>query len=126
MKQLLRAALISLTVFMSGAAFVPALALAAPKDDVCDGIALTGTTCGSTSGPSVDSTITLVVNILSLIVGVVAVIMIIIGGLKYVTSQGEGSNTANAKNTILYAIVGLIIVALAQIIVKFVLNRATS
>jgi uncharacterized membrane protein YozB (DUF420 family) len=68
--------------------------------------------------------ITLVVNIFSLIVGVVAVIMIIVGGLKYITSGGDSGNVSGAKNTILYAIVGLIVVALAQFIVRFVLSQA--
>jgi hypothetical protein len=57
-------------------------------------------------------------------VGFVAVIMIIIGGLKYVTYSGDSSNINSAKNTILYAVVGLVVVALAQIIVKFVLAKA--
>jgi hypothetical protein len=57
---------------------------------------------------------------------VVAVIMIIVGGLKYITSGGDSGNITSAKNTILYAIVGLIVVALAQIIVRFVLERATA
>lgn len=74
----------------------------------------------------VNSIIATVINIFSLVVGVVSVIMIIIGGLKYITSGGESGNVTGAKNTILYAIVGLVIVALAQIIVKFVLNRVTA
>jgi hypothetical protein len=64
-----------------------------------------------------------VINIFSLVVGVVAVIMIIIGGFKYITSGGDSSNVSSAKNTILYAIIGLIIVALSQTIVRFVLGR---
>jgi hypothetical protein len=49
--------------------------------------------------------------------------MIIVGGVKYITSQGESSNITAAKNTILYAVIGLVVVALAQIIVRFVLER---
>jgi len=73
----------------------------------------------------VNEIIKLVINFFSFIVGVVAVIMVIIGGFKYITSGGESSNVAGAKNTILYAIIGLIIVALAQVIVRFVLGKAT-
>lgn len=72
-----------------------------------------------------NDTIKLIVNFLSFIVGVVAVIMIIIAGLKYITSGGDSNNVASAKNTILYAIVGLVIVALAQVIVRFVLQKAS-
>lgn len=66
-----------------------------------------------------------VINTLSLIVGVVAVIMIIIGGLRYITSGGSDTSVTSAKNTILYAIIGLIIVALSQIMVRFVLKQLT-
>lgn len=80
-------------------------------------------TAGSTD--KVNKLIALVINIFSLVVGVVAVIMIIIGGLKYITSSGDSNNITSAKNTILYAIIGLVVVALAQFIVKFVLGKAT-
>ena len=59
-----------------------------------------------------------------MIVGVVAVIMIIIGGLKYITSSGDSNNVSSAKNTILYAIIGLVVVVLAQVIVRFVVTKA--
>jgi hypothetical protein len=64
-----------------------------------------------------------VINILSLVVGIIAVIMIVYGGLRYITSGGDSSKVGNAKNTIIYAIVGLVIVALAQAIVQFVLDK---
>ncbi len=67
-----------------------------------------------------------VVNVFSVIVGIVAVIMIIFGGFKYITSGGDSGHVTGAKNTLIYAIVGLIIVALAQFIVHFVLTTANS
>ena len=67
-----------------------------------------------------------VVNTLSLIVGIVAVIMIIIGGLRYITSGGASDKVSGAKDTIVFAIVGLVVVALAQVIVRFVLNRVAT
>jgi vacuolar-type H+-ATPase subunit I/STV1 len=67
-----------------------------------------------------------IINIFSVVVGIVAVIMIIVGGFRYITSGGDSGNVTGAKNTILYAIVGLVIVALAQFIVKFVLNKSTA
>lgn len=66
-----------------------------------------------------------IINVLSVIIGVIAVVMIIIGGLRYITSGGDSGNVSSAKNTILYAIVGLIVVALAQFIVRFVLSNAS-
>ena len=67
-----------------------------------------------------------IVNIFSFIVGAVAVLMIIYGGFRYITSGGDSGSVGNAKNTLIYAIVGLIIVALAQIIVQFVLSQGTT
>ena len=81
---------------------------------------------GATAAERIDEIVTQVINILSLAVGVVAVVMIIVGGLRYITSGGDSGNVTGAKNTILYAVVGLIVVALAQVIVRFVVNRATS
>ena len=78
------------------------------------------------AGDRVNNIVTSVINILSLVVGVAAVVMIMIGGMRYITSNGDSGQVGNAKNTILYAIVGLIVVALAQIIVRFVVNRATT
>ena len=100
------------------------------QNGLCSGANLNvrDTSCAeSTSGSQrkVNDLITLVINIFSIVVGVVAVIMIIIGGLKYITSSGDSNNVTSAKNTILYAVVGLVVVALAQFIVKFVLAKAT-
>jgi hypothetical protein len=67
-----------------------------------------------------------IVNLLSAIVGIVAVIMIIVGGFRYITSGGNDTSVTSAKNTILYAIIGLVVVALAQIIVRFTLSKLTN
>ena len=119
---------------------VPVLSVAAPvsaqanvNNCLKQGTMLNGTldsTCDPGSDAVADSAnltgvITTVVNVISIIVGVVAVIMIIWGGLKYITSGGESNKITGAKNTILYALIGLVVVALAQFIVRFVLAKAT-
>lgn len=65
---------------------------------------------------------TTISNVMLFIVGAVSVIMVIIGGLRYVISGGNSSNITAAKNTILYAIVGLIIAIMAYAIINFVLE----
>lgn len=99
-----------------------------PKGQACSALNIasgsTGDCTTDPAGPNVDNTLKLAINMFSLIVGVAAVLMIIVGGLKYITSNGESSNITGAKNTILYAIIGLVIVGLAQIIVKFVLTKS--
>lgn len=96
-------------------------------NNLCAGANLQiGTTCangGSGAAVAINHLIHLIINILSLIVGVVAVVMIMIGGFRYITSGGSDTGVTGAKNTILYAIIGLIIVAMAQLIVRFVLGR---
>lgn len=82
--------------------------------------------CDNSAATSVNKLITTVVNILSVIVGVVAVIMIIVAGFRYVASGGKQESVTSAKNTILYAVIGLVIVALAQLIVHFVLNKTST
>ena len=52
--------------------------------------------------------------------------MIIVGGFRYITSGGNDTSVTSAKNTILYAIIGLVVVALAQLIVRFTLSKLTS
>ncbi|MDB5183212.1 MAG: rane protein of unknown function [Candidatus Saccharibacteria bacterium] len=77
----------------------------------------------ATGASSANGLISNIINIFSLVVGIVAVLMIIVAGFRYITSGGNDGNVGTAKNTILYAVIGLVIVALAQIIVRFVLNK---
>ena len=88
--------------------------------------------CGANSAQGTDQPSTLfggegddgifktIVNIMLFIVGAVAVIMLIIGGIRYVTSGGAQDQVTAAKNTIMYAIVGIIVAILAYAVVNFV------
>ena len=67
-----------------------------------------------------------VTNTVLYIVGIIAVIMLIIGGIRYVTSGGDAKKVTDAKNTVLYAIIGLIISFLAFAIVNFVITALPS
>ena len=92
-----------------------------------EGKAATDADCsGSNSTDNLQNTAKAVVNWMSIIVGIVAVIMVIYGGFRYITSGGDSNNVSSAKSTLIYAIIGLIIVALAQVIVHFVLNGAAN
>ena len=61
-------------------------------------------------------------NTILYVVGVISVIMLVWGGLRYILSGGDNKKVTDAKNTILYAIIGLIIAVLAFAIVNFVMN----
>ena len=67
-----------------------------------------------------------VTNTILYIVGIIAVIMLIIGGIKYVISGGDSKKVTDAKNTVLYAIIGLVIAFLAFAIVNFVISALPS
>lgn len=75
------------------------------------------------SSLSVEEIIQNIINALLFIVGIASVIMLIIGGIRYVVSAGDQNAVTGAKNTILYAIVGIIISFLAFALVNFVINR---
>lgn len=62
-------------------------------------------------------------SIVALLVGIASVIMIIVGGFKYVTASGDTANITSAKNTILYALVGLVVALMARAFVIFVINK---
>lgn len=103
------------------------LALSPFGTGACNGLNTIDATqgCGSRPESRLDRTIKSVLNILSTIVSIAAIIIIIIAGLRYVTSGGDSNGISSAKNTLIYAIVGLVIVALAQAIVHFVLTKTT-
>jgi hypothetical protein len=64
----------------------------------------------------------IVVNVLLFLIGAIAVIMLIYGGIRYTISGGDSKNVTAAKDTILYSIVGIIVAVLAFAIVNFVIN----
>lgn len=109
-------------VGLSMTAFMPAFAAdcATPAECAQNGVEQTGGTGGSTNVGDIIKTI---VNVLLFILGAVAVIMIVIGGIRYSISQGDSGAITSAKNTILYAVIGLVVALLAYAIVNFVLTQ---
>lgn len=77
---------------------------------------------GSATTNDLNAVIKLVVNILLFIIGALSVIMIVFGGIKYTVSNGNPDQIKNAKNTIMYAVVGLVVAILAYAIVNFVIS----
>lgn len=116
---------VSMSAATVGAAPLSTVAAVDSKDAICEGVGTVSGSgnCNAGSGPSLNGIVKLVINVITLIAGIIAVIMIIVGGLKYITSSGDASSVSSAKNTIVYAVVGLIFVALAQFIVRFVIDK---
>lgn len=88
-----------------------------PTDAINTGVEAAGGTATKDDLPKLIQTI---VNVLLFIAGAIAVVMIILGGIRYVTSNGAQDQVKAAKDTILYSVVGLIVALLAFAIVQFV------
>lgn len=69
----------------------------------------------------VKAAIVKVINFFLALVGLLAVIVLIIAGIRYIISLGDESAAEKAKRTILYAVIGLIVVGLSAVIVNFIL-----
>lgn len=76
--------------------------------------------CGGSSTTDLSDVIVGIVNGIVAILGIVAAIFVIVGGVNYMTSQGDAGKLQKAKNTILYSLIGLVIAALAFAIINFV------
>lgn len=118
MKKIIAAILPLLAVVGISTAVLTVPAHAAPKDEINKGIDAAGD-----DGTSLETRFKTIVNILLFILGAIAVIMIVIGGIKYTTSNGDSSAITSAKNTILYSVVGLVVAILAYAIVNFVVSQ---
>ncbi len=97
------------------------LMLTAPGIVLAQG--LTGTTPfqGTAQGGLVQAIIT-IVNVLLILAAIIAAIFLVIGGVRYITSSGDEEAADKAKNTILYAVIGLIVIGLSAAIVNFVVG----
>lgn len=131
-KKCLQSLLLAPVVALGLSMAVPALAGAVPsgcsnsQTAINQGAAGGADCAGSSTQPTslfgqggIFKTIT---NVLLYIIGAVAVIMLIIGGIRYVTSGGDATQVKTAKDTILYAVIGIIVAILAYAIVNFVVG----
>jgi len=111
--------ILSLFMLIGIASLVPAtVTLASAADQIKTGV----DSVGGGDSSSLPSTFKTIVNVMLFILGAIAVIMVVVGGIRYTTSGGDSSSTKAAKDTILYAVVGLVVAMLAYAIVNFVLT----
>lgn len=112
----------TLSVLITALGIIPVSA----ADNVCNSSAPNEVKEAAGCGGSGDDLPNVIINILNAIIGVVgiiSVIWIIIGGVNYMTSSGDANKTKKARDTILYACIGLIICVLSFAIVNFVITR---
>jgi len=111
---------------------LPAVTLAMPAYAACGNSTAAqqvSTGIDETSGASCDDsqvngTIRTAVTILSLAIGATSIIVIMISAFKYIVSGGEQNKVANAKSSLIYAMIGLAVAAMAEFLVHFVLYQA--
>lgn len=129
MKQLLTKISLSLALMvglLGGPVLAAATVSAQPVDQVANTVSQIKSGVNSAGGggqPQLVPTFKKIIDVLLFIIGLIAVLMIIIGGLRYVVSGGDSSATKGAKDTILYAVIGLIVAIMAYGIVNFVVGR---
>lgn len=125
-----------LKMLLAGSALVAGLGLAVPafaaSGDCTNTTPASGITnginCGSPSGLPTEvfgsgGVFTIIINAVLFLIGMVAVIMLIIGAVHYVTSGGDAAAVNKAKNTILYAIVGVVLSFMSYAIINFVVQQ---
>ncbi len=122
-KILLTLGVLSGLVFAGNALAAPTVMAGSAANEVCKGIGAVDGSGNCVRDNSLTNVIKAVINIFSVIVGIVAVIMIMVSGFKYVTANGDSGSLTSAKQTLIYAIIGLVVVALSQFIVRFVLDQ---
>ena len=95
-------------------------------DEACRGVSLNESAghCNEQQATQqINSTVAKGIEIFSFVIGVIAVIMIIISAIRFITSGGDPATVNSAKNSIIYAVIGLVIAVLAQVVVRFVLTK---
>lgn len=116
----IKLAVLAFAMLIGVAAMTPAHDVSADaKTEILKGADKTGLQ----SGPTLETRISTITSVMLFIIGAIAVIMIIVGGIKYTTSNGDASKVTSAKNTIMYSVVGLVVALLAYAIVRFVINE---
>ena len=109
--------------------FSGVLALAVPQTSfavttqqaACE--AINGTAGCTKENSDLTSILEIIINVMSVIIGFIAVVMIVVAGFKYITSGGDTAKVTTAKNALIYALIGLVIVGLAQFLVRVVIRN---
>lgn len=91
--------------------------------DIRSGVTGVGGTGAKNQGQRIGQIVRIVVNILLFLIGAFAVIMIVIAGFRLVAANGDSNTVSSAKNTILYAVIGLIVAFLAYALVNFIVGQ---
>lgn len=95
----------------------------AGKSDACSGLNQVGGSCGGGQS-DIGGVLRGVVEIISYIAGIIAVLMIVISGIRFITSSGDSSKVAAAKTALVYALIGIAVLGLSQLLIHVVLSTS--
>lgn len=125
--KLIKTTVLTLAIAVFGLAVVGPVATTYALDPLADQCATNpdSTICEAATTDNASDFIGIIINTLLFIIGALAVIMIIVGGISYATSNGDPAKVTKAKNTITYAVVGLIVAFLAYAIINWVVGLFT-
>lgn len=107
------------------ATYSPSVAAVDVFNEACKGTGANTAVCKNKDTDNITPYITGIVNILLYLLGAISVLVIIISGIYYVTSMGDSAAITRAKNTLLYAVIGLVVALLAYAIVNFIIKGLT-
>lgn len=98
-----------------------------PIDEACQGEADNSDVCQSATDENPisgrEGAILRIANILSIVGGIGAVIMVIVSGIKITLSGGDANRVKSGRETLIYAVIGLIVIALSRSLIVFIINR---
>lgn len=108
-------------------AAAPVSAQLDPFENICDSNTADTSVCNTDGNDDPiageDGVIIRAVTIMSYIVGFASVLMVMVGGLKFITANGDPNSVSSARNTVLYALIGVVVFLSSQLIVRFVVSR---
>lgn len=115
-----RKTLVAAVLSLAVAAVAVVMPIALPSASAQFKSGLDAARTGEMSTKPIGTTIGEVVNVFLYFVGAVAVIVVIWGGFQYITSSGDSQKATTAKNTIMYAVIGIVVVVMSYAIVNWV------
>lgn len=129
MKQKILTFLMTISLVLTpGLALQPVLVRAqtSSADAICEGAddGSEGASCdGTASGETLNKVLRAAIRIFQGIIGIISIFVMLLAGLNYITSGGDSAKTKSARERIIYAAIGLAVVAFGEILVQFALNR---
>lgn len=123
MRRLIIALFVALGIALTPLAVASAAGVVFGDNPICNNGGGGAAGCQTTTGNPVNLVLNRAVDLGATIAGLICVIFIVIGGVQFVTSAGDADKAKSARNTIVYALIGLLVTAIAAGIVSFVISR---